>query len=59
MSHSPTSLHDAPDEIKLAVDLIYLLESNQVNLSIALKAIELVKRDLETQLAHSTETSSS
>lgn len=53
MSHSPIPLNDAPDEVKLAVDLIYLLESNQVDLTTALKAIELVKRDLEAQLAHS------
>ncbi|MGC9421439.1 DUF2496 domain-containing protein [Vibrio sp.] len=49
MNHPPLS--DAPDEVKLAVDLIYLLESNQVDLTVALKAIELVKQDLETQLA--------
>ncbi|MCG3723040.1 DUF2496 domain-containing protein [Vibrio cincinnatiensis] len=53
MSHSPTSLDEAPDEIKLAVDLIYLLESNQVDLSVALKAIDLVKQDLENQLTQS------
>ncbi|EKO3563728.1 pleiotropic regulatory protein RsmS [Vibrio metschnikovii] len=44
------ALDDAPDEIKLAVDLIYLLESNQVDPRTALLALDYVKRDLESKL---------
>lgn len=43
-------LDNAPDEIKLAVDLIYLLESNHVDPKTALAAIEMVKADLENKL---------
>ncbi len=46
------TLENAPDEIKLAVDLIYLFESNEVNPEVALKALEIVKHDLE-QKVHS------
>ncbi|KIE19974.1 primosomal protein [Vibrio sinaloensis] len=45
-----SGLDNAPDEIKLAVDLIYLLESNQVDPKIALEAIKIVKSDLESKL---------
>lgn len=48
MSHSKSSsLDSAPDEIKLAVDLIYLLESNQVEVKTALAALEIVTLDLK------------
>ncbi|WP_295894151.1 pleiotropic regulatory protein RsmS [uncultured Vibrio sp.] len=46
-------LDNAPDEIKLAVDLIYLLESNEVNIETAIKAIDIVKADLESKLSSS------
>jgi Protein of unknown function (DUF2496). len=39
-------LSEADVEIKLAVDLIYLLEANQIQPEIALKALKLVKKDL-------------
>nr|WP_241802839.1 pleiotropic regulatory protein RsmS [Aliivibrio logei] len=42
----PSPLDSAPDEIKLAVDLIYLLENNNVNKEIAIKALEIVLNDL-------------
>ncbi|WP_194435333.1 pleiotropic regulatory protein RsmS [Vibrio fluminensis] len=51
MTSTANSLDNAPDEIKLAVDLIYLLESNEVDPQIALKAIKIVKNDLEAKLA--------
>lgn len=38
------SLENAPDEVKLAVDLIVLLEENQVAPETVLKALEIVKR---------------
>lgn len=44
-------LDQAPDEIKLAVDLIYILETNKVDPSVALAALEIVKRDFERKLA--------
>ncbi len=40
----------APEEIKLAVDLIYLLESNEVDPAVALQAINIVKQDLEKRV---------
>lgn len=43
------SLESAPDEVKLAVDLIVLLEENQVAPETVLKALEIVKRDYETK----------
>lgn len=46
MTQPNLPLNDAPDEIKLAVDLIYLLESNEVDPQVALKALEIVKSDL-------------
>lgn len=46
MSESHTSMDKAPDDIKLAVDLIYLLESNEVDVDIALSAIDIVRQDL-------------
>lgn len=39
------SLENAPPEIQLAVDLIYLLESSEISPDIALKALDIVKRD--------------
>lgn len=51
MTLSATGLDDAPEEIKLAVDLIYLLESNNVEPTTALAAIKIVQSDLEAKLA--------
>ncbi|UBX49501.1 DUF2496 domain-containing protein [Providencia alcalifaciens] len=39
------TLDTAPLEIQLAVDLIYLLESAEVDTSTVLKALEMVKQD--------------
>lgn len=47
---APSSLSDAPEEIQLAVDLIYLLESNEIKPEIALAALEIVKKDLESKI---------
>lgn len=41
-----SALDNAPEHVKLAVDLIYLLESNEIPIKTALNAIELVKADL-------------
>ncbi|BCN24628.1 pleiotropic regulatory protein RsmS [Vibrio alfacsensis] len=48
---TPSPLDDAPAEIKLAVDLIYLLETNEIDSETALKAIKIVQNDLENKLA--------
>lgn len=44
------SLENAPDEVKLAVDLIVLLEENQMEPETVLKALEIVKQDYEKKL---------
>ncbi|MDD1793000.1 pleiotropic regulatory protein RsmS [Enterovibrio sp. ZSDZ42] len=44
---SKTGLEQAPDDIKLAVDLIYLLESNKVAPETVLKALDIVRADFE------------
>ncbi|WLI78841.1 pleiotropic regulatory protein RsmS [Kosakonia sp. H02] len=41
------SLENAPDEVKLAVDLIMLLEQHEIAPEVVLKALEIVKRDYE------------
>lgn len=41
------SLENAPDEVKLAVDLIMLLEEHNVAPGTVLKALEIIKRDYE------------
>ncbi|ORM68486.1 pleiotropic regulatory protein RsmS [Pantoea rwandensis] len=46
------SLETASDEIKLAVDLIQLLEENQVPTTTVLAALDIVQRDyLQKQAA--------
>ncbi|GIB63925.1 primosomal protein [Vibrio cholerae] len=47
MSTPSIPLNEASDEIKLAVDLIYLLESHAIEPHIALAALEIVKRDFD------------
>lgn len=39
------ALDEAPDEVKLAVDLIMLLEQHQIPTQIALAALDIVCRD--------------
>lgn len=51
------SLENAPDEVKLAVDLIMLLEENQVSAQTVLGALEIIKRDYENKLNRSEQTS--
>ncbi|MDV5170675.1 pleiotropic regulatory protein RsmS [Photobacterium rosenbergii] len=51
MTESTSSpLDNAPEDIKLAVDLIYLLESNEIDPETALSALEIVKSDLEAKV---------
>lgn len=49
-SEQTSALDQAPEHVKLAVDLIYLLESNEIPIQTALDAIELVKADLLEKL---------
>ena len=44
------SLENAPDEVKLAVDLIMLLETHEIPAGTVLKALEIVRRDFEGKL---------
>ncbi|MGR6833785.1 pleiotropic regulatory protein RsmS [Aliivibrio sp. EL58] len=46
---NPSPLDNAPDEIKLAVDLIYLLENNEVEKETAIKALEIVLNDYKNK----------
>ncbi|ABO24585.1 pleiotropic regulatory protein RsmS [Shewanella loihica] len=50
-STAKTALDYASDEIKLAVDLIYLLESHEIEPDVALAALEIVKQDLQRKLS--------
>ncbi len=45
------SLDTAPDEVKLAVDLIQLLEENQIPPATVLAALAIIRRDYEHKLA--------
>ncbi len=48
------SLENAPDDVKLAVDLI-VLEENQIPASTVLRALDIVKRDYEKKLTRDDE----
>ena len=51
------SLENAPDEIKLAVDLIMLLEENKVPAQTVLAALEIIRRDYENKVNSAEEAS--
>lgn len=51
------SLENAPDEIKLAVDLIMLLEENKVPAQTVLAALEIIRRDCENKVKSAEEAS--
>ncbi|OUS23230.1 DUF2496 domain-containing protein [Thalassotalea sp. 42_200_T64] len=46
------SLDNAPQHIKLAVDLIQLLEENQFDAEIVLKALAIVSQDFNNKLVN-------
>lgn len=46
-----SSIDGASDEVKLAVDLIYLFESQNIDPQVALSALEIVASDLKAKLA--------
>ncbi len=45
------SLESAPAHVKLAVDLIQLLEENHIHPQLALDALEIIKADCENKLS--------
>lgn len=47
------SLDKAPDHIKLAVDLIELLESHEIQPGVAVEALTIVLRDFQAKLEQS------
>ena len=49
------SLENAPPEVKLAVDLIELLETNQIDPALALAALAIVQRDYERKIQQGAE----
>lgn len=51
------SLENAPPEVKLAVDLIMLLEYNQIEPQIALAALEIVRADFQKKVRREEKTS--
>ncbi|UTV28466.1 pleiotropic regulatory protein RsmS [Photobacterium atrarenae] len=46
-NNTQPSLEDAPEDIKLAVDLIYLLETNNIEPDVAISALEIVLQDMK------------
>jgi len=50
----PNSLENAPTHIKLAVDLIMLLEQHEVEPQDVLAALEIVKKDFENKQTQQT-----
>ncbi|WP_368082834.1 pleiotropic regulatory protein RsmS [Klebsiella michiganensis] len=51
------SLENAPDEVKLAVDLIMLLEENKVPAQTVLAALEIIRRDYGNKVKSAEEAS--
>lgn len=49
------SLENAPDEVKLAVDLIMLLEQHHIPAETVLAALDIVRRDFITKQAQVTQ----
>ena len=45
-----TQLNEAPEHVKLAVDLIMLLEQNEISPQVALAALDIVKQDCQRKL---------
>ncbi|KZN36790.1 pleiotropic regulatory protein RsmS [Pseudoalteromonas luteoviolacea] len=50
MNKKTSPLDDAPQHVKLAVDLIMLLEQNEVVPEDVLKALEIVKQDFSNKI---------
>ena len=52
-SQLPSELEQAPEHIKLAVDLIMLLEQNEIPAQVALDALDIVRQDCLSKIAQS------
>ncbi|NQZ31477.1 MAG: YbaM family protein [Oceanospirillaceae bacterium] len=48
---SETTLEQAPDHIKLAVDLIQMLEDANISPSTSIQALEIVLQDMRRRLS--------
>ena len=46
----PSNFEQAPEHVKLAVDLIMLLEQNDINPQVAIDALDIVKQDYQRKL---------
>ncbi|CUB04406.1 Protein of unknown function (DUF2496) [Marinomonas fungiae] len=57
MQKKSMSLDSAPDHIKLAVDLIALLEENNIPNDTAIAALKIVLNDYQQKKANSADTS--
>lgn len=44
------SLDQAPSHVKLAVDLLMVLEQNNIHPQVALEALDIVQRDLQRSI---------
>ncbi|HCL7828006.1 TPA: pleiotropic regulatory protein RsmS [Escherichia coli] len=49
------SLENAPDDVKLAVDLIVLLEENQIPARTVLRALDIMKRSYRAMMRRKSE----
>ena len=49
MTDAEEALENAPAHVKLAVDLIFLLESNEMDKETVLRALDIVKADFEAK----------
>lgn len=45
-------LHEQPNSIQLAVDLIQLLEENQIDISTAIEALEITLNDYKNKASN-------
>ncbi|WP_409439609.1 DUF2496 domain-containing protein [Psychromonas sp. GE-S-Ul-11] len=52
VTEARTTLANAPIEIKLAVDLIQLLEETDVELETTISALEIALKDFKNKRAH-------
>lgn len=50
MTSPSTPLEQAPEEVKLAVDLIYLLETHDIAPATVLAALKIVEKDFQAKL---------
>ncbi|RZF77026.1 DUF2496 domain-containing protein [Pseudoalteromonas sp. CO325X] len=50
MPKPENNLDNAPEEVKLAVDLIMLLEQNDIEPSTALAALDIVRQDMQRRV---------